>query len=87
MAILRPCLNLSEPPYRGIVVQKIDYISYWCKKMYHRLEKRNEMKLIVNDERKGISIMGRLREGKMVTFVTIYSKGIRITSLRHDGEF
>jgi hypothetical protein len=59
----------SEPPYPGIVVQKIEDINHWCKKMHHRLEKKkNEMKNIVIDGKKGISGAGRLTESKTFTF-------------------
>ena len=41
---------LNEPRYSGIIVQKIEDINRWCKKMYYRLEKkRKEMKNVVID--------------------------------------
>lgn len=61
---------LNEPPYPDVVVQKIEDINHWCKKMYHRLEKKkNEMKNILVDGKKGISGSGRLTESKAFIFL------------------
>ena len=78
----------SEPPYPGVVVQKIEDINHWCKKMHHRLEKKkNEMKNIVIDGKKGISGAGRLTESKMFSFMTIYFNVVLCIFLRYDDQF
>ncbi|CAF1183467.1 unnamed protein product [Adineta ricciae] len=67
----------DEPPYPDIVVQKIEDINHWCKKMKHRLEKiKNEMKTVVIDGKKGISGAGRMTENMIINFKYYYRQAI-----------
>jgi hypothetical protein len=78
----------SEPPYPDVVVQKIEDINHWCKNMYDRLEKKkNEMKNIAVDGKKGISGAGRLTESKTLALLFIYSNVVLYVFLRYDSKF
>ena len=78
---------LRESPYPGIVVENVEGINHWCKKIHHRLEKKKKMKNIVIDGKKGISRAGRLTEIKTFTFLNIYSNVVRCIFTRYDDKF